>query len=269
MEGASHGKNWVSRKRRMESDLMKSRQSSDSHSDSEKRDRWLITFSDLCTLLLTFFVLLLSMSSLNQRSFKMVFQNFNASSGVLRYSDREKVSLQPDMVTEELMKSLQSVYTMDIRDVDEITEEQVHTDESLNFLVSSGNAIWMKKDETDAFSFIFGERMLFETASAELNPAAHPVLDKIGEFLNSTDYVAFVDGHTDSIPISNEMFPSNRELSVARAYSVLNHLIERNNVPSGRLAMGGYGSSHPLADNATPTGREMNRRVEIIMKKPR
>ncbi len=263
------GNKWNSRKKRMESAIMKSKENNNFHSDEDKRDRWLITFSDLCTLLLTFFVLLLSMSSLNQRSFKMVFQNFNASSGVLRFSDKEKVSLQPDMVVKELMKSLQSVHTMDIRDLDEITDERVQTDENLNFLVSSGNALWMKKDESDAFSLVFGEKMLFETASAQLNPSAYPLLDRIGEFLNSTNYLAFVDGHTDSIHIHNEMFPSNRELSVARAYSVLSHLLEHCNVPERRLAMGGYGSSHPLADNSSPTGREMNRRVEIIMKKPR
>ncbi len=230
-------------------------------------DSWLITFSDLCTLLLTFFVLLLSMSSLNQRSFKMVFHTFQASSGVLHYIDREKISLPPDMVLEEITKTLQSVHIMDIRDLDEVRQELL-ADENFNFLVSSGNAVWIKRDDLDTLSLIFGDQLLFESGSAELKPSIYPALDKIGAFILSANYIAFVDGHTDSIPIRTEQFPSNRELSVARAYAVLNYLIERCKIPASKLAMGGYGSSHPLADNATSAGREMNRRVEIIMRKP-
>ncbi len=228
---------------------------------------WMITFSDLCTLLLTFFVLLLSMSSFNDRTFKMIFQKFDASSGVLRHLAAEKVTVPPKMVVEELLKTLRTVRAMDIRDIDEVTEDELISDENLHFYVLSGNTLWIKKDE-DTLSFIFGDQALFESAEAELKPTAYPVLDKIGEFLEASNYLVLVDGHTDSLPIRTERFPSNVELSVARAYSVLSYLVEKGNVPASRLAMGGYGSSHPLADNATPEGRAMNRRVEVIMKRP-
>ncbi len=249
---------------------MRRKRRGDADDSAGQLDSWLITFSDLCTLLLTFFVLLLSMSSLNQRAFRMVFHNFNASSGVLRYNQHDKVVLPQDMALKELVKSLESVYVLDVRDLDEITEERLETDENLNFLVSSGNALWIKKiDSNNAFSFIFGDKLLFESGTAQLNPSAYPLLDRIGEFLLASNYLVYVDGHTDSIPIHNAEFPSNRELSMARAYSVLHYLKDQVQVPARRLAMGGYGSSHPLAENTSAAGRALNRRVEIIMKKPR
>jgi chemotaxis protein MotB len=85
--------------------------------------------------------------------------------------------------------------------------------------------------------------------------------------LKQADFRAFIDGHTDNVPLSADRFSSNDQLSLARATSVMNYLINRCAVPPEKLALGGYGSSHPMADNSIPAGRAMNRRVEIIFEK--
>ncbi|GLI33559.1 flagellar motor protein MotB [Desulforhabdus amnigena] len=229
---------------------------------------WLVTFSDLCTLLLTFFVLLLSMSSLNQRAFRIAFNNFSASSGALYYNDHESVILPRDLAIKDLCKSLQSVYVLDIRDLDEVRKEEVSSDQKFNLLVSSGNAVWVKRSRaTGKFSFIFGDKLLFEKGSATLNPRAFPILMKLGDFIRESNYSVFVEGHTDNIPIHTQSFASNEDLSLARAQAVLEFLLNRCDTDPRQMGMGGYGSSHPIASNETEAGREMNRRVEIIFKR--
>lgn len=251
---------WIKRKRREEG----------RESGGPSQTVWMVTFSDLCTLLLTFFVLLLSMSSLNQRALRIAFNNFTMSSGTLYFNRHEKVHLMEDVAIRELCEGLASVYALDIRDLEEARMDGVESDREYNLLVSSGNTLWVHKSRlADKFSFIFGEKLLFKSGRATLNPQVFPILKMLGDFIASSGYYATVEGHTDDIPIHNEYFSSNEDLSLARAQAVLQFLVEQGTADPRRLAMGGYGSSHPLAENSTPAGREMNRRVEIIFQRSR
>lgn len=236
--------------------------------EEEQKDTasWMMTFSDLSTLLLTFFVLLLSMSSLNDRAFRNAFVNFNKASGILFYKNKEKVSLQRDTTVDDLVKTLNSLYLLEMRDLTEMDDSE-YADEEVDVVLYGNTIFFHKRPKEMGFSFIFGEQMLFEKGSAKLNPVAFPVLNRIAEFLKKSNYRAYIDGHTDNIPIHTDKFPDNDALSVARAMSVLGYFLDRCMVPAKQLAVGGYGSSHPLADNETETGRAKNRRVEIIFKK--
>ncbi|ROR01900.1 OmpA/MotB family protein [Desulfosoma caldarium] len=227
---------------------------------------WMVTFSDLSTLLLTFFVLLLSMSSLNEKAIRSTFQNFDKTSGILFFKEMQKIRKSPDMVIQDLIKSLKSVYIADVRRLDEVSKTPWKKDFKL--VVSSGNALLVKKRWNPGdFSFIFGDQLLFESGSAELKPSAYPILDKFARFLNEASYTAYVDGHTDNVPINSPEFSSNEELALARGYAVLNYLSTHGQVPSTKLALAGYGETQPLAGNDTPEGRQLNRRVEIIFEK--
>jgi chemotaxis protein MotB len=109
------------------------------------------------------------------------------------------------------------------------------------------------------------DKVLYDSGSATLNPAGTPLLDRIAQLLRTEfDHPIVVEGHTDDQPISGAQFPTNWELSTARATAVVRFFI-RDHVAPGRLAASGYGAMHPLTTNATAAGRSRNRRVEIVL----
>jgi chemotaxis protein MotB len=107
--------------------------------------------------------------------------------------------------------------------------------------------------------------VLFDSGAAELKPASTPVLTKVGEILRKEGaHQIMVEGHTDTVPISGSLFPTNWELSTARASRVVRFLIG-SGVTQRRLSAAGYAALHPLATNRTADGRSRNRRVEIVL----
>jgi chemotaxis protein MotB len=113
------------------------------------------------------------------------------------------------------------------------------------------------------------DNVLYDIGSATLNPSATPLLDRIAQLLRTEfDHPIVVEGHTDDQAIANGAFPTNWELSTARATAVVRFFI-RDHVAPGRLAASGYGAMHPLTTNATAAGRSRNRRVEIVLARQR
>jgi len=113
------------------------------------------------------------------------------------------------------------------------------------------------------------EKILFDSGSSELKPQGIKVLKKVGQALQKvTDREIRVEGHTDNVPVSNrisERFPSNWELSSARATTVARYLQEKEGVDPRRLAVSGYASYRPVVSNETPQGKAQNRRIEIVL----
>jgi chemotaxis protein MotB len=129
----------------------------------------------------------------------------------------------------------------------------------------SGQAIWYQELKNEVgFSFILGQQLLFESGQATLNPKAYPILDRLAQFMKAGLYSIFIDGHTDDVPIRNERFPSNVELSLARAEAVMEYLVVTGGVNPRLFALGGYGSSHPMVADDTGPKKALNRRVELI-----
>jgi len=108
------------------------------------------------------------------------------------------------------------------------------------------------------------EHMLFGLGSADIAPEALPLLQKVGAIISKTAYLIRIEGHTDNLPIHTERYPSNWELSTARAVNVLRYFIKNHNIDPKRLAAEGFSEFHPVAANDTAQNREKNRRVEII-----
>ena len=109
---------------------------------------------------------------------------------------------------------------------------------------------------------------LFDSGIADLSMEASPLLEKISALIAKTDYLVRIEGHTDNMPIHTERFPSNWELSTARAVNVLRYFIDHHQVPSQRLSAVGFGEYQPLVSNDTLEHRAQNRRVEIIFINP-
>jgi chemotaxis protein MotB len=112
---------------------------------------------------------------------------------------------------------------------------------------------------------VLTDRLLFDSGEATLKPAGLPLLDEVAQLLNlDQSHPITVEGHTDDVPIASAQFPSNWELSTARATAVVRFLIAHG-VSRQRLAAAGYADLHPVATNANPAGRARNRRVEIVI----
>lgn len=229
------------------------------------RTSWMITFADFCTLLLTFFVLLVSMSSLDQQSIRKALEKFGEKAGVLFFQRLELLSRSPMVVLKKIMEQLEGNQEFEIRRVEDI---QDISEERLEQLISSGKLILYKSKDTDrGLTLIFNQEILFESGGDKLKPSAYPLLNAISLFLKQSKYMAFVDGHTDNIPPSQKgPYLSNEELSFARAKAVVDYLVTRGNVTPDKLAIGAYGDRMPLGDNSTPSGRALNRRVEVTLK---
>lgn len=108
------------------------------------------------------------------------------------------------------------------------------------------------------------EKALFDSGVAAISPGAYPLLEKIGAIIAKTAYFIRIEGHTDNMPIRTPVFPSNWELSTARAVNVLRYFIKTHKIDPQRLAAVGFGEYQPLASNNTHANRAKNRRVEII-----
>jgi chemotaxis protein MotB len=112
---------------------------------------------------------------------------------------------------------------------------------------------------------VLTDKVLFDSGQANLKPAGLPLLGEVANLLNvATNHAIAVEGHTDSVPISSAQYPSNWELSTARATTVVRYFISAG-VDASRMSAAGYADLHPIASNATDRGRQLNRRVEIVL----
>jgi len=230
--------------------------------DKGSTNRWMATFSDLCTLLLTFFVLLFSMSSMDDQKLKVAFQNFGGSSGLLSFREYRQISRPLDILIKGLHKSLGQKVVMgkhaDFQKSDIDSRE----------LETLGGSLIIQQN-TDGIELSFGESILFPAGGAEISEELIPVLDKIARFISITGYQAYTVGHSDNIPPQNDKYLSNVELSIARASNVRNYLLQLEDISPDSIALTGYGAMKPIASNELPEGRKMNRRVEIVLKSQR
>jgi chemotaxis protein MotB len=219
---------------------------------------WMCTFADLMSLLLTFFVLLLSMSSTEAAKFR-------AMAGSLRdaFGMRSDLALSPTPMSDEILPHDDERQGDDGQpETDEFERELKEALEALG--VDTGE---LKLEGDDTVLLRLEGDLLFASGEATLKPEALPAIDAIAKYLRSTDYTLDVIGYTDNVPISTTVFPSNWELSAARAGQAVRRLTEQD-VESDRLRAIGRAETQPIAGNDTPEGRSENRRVEFIFTKP-
>ncbi len=222
---------------------------------------WMTTFSDLVTLLLTFFVLLFSFNAMDDKKLEAMFGNFSAASGVMSFKEYRKIARPKEMLIEELQSFIN-------RRLEEVEKKRtgMDTDEIVSSELEGSGDYLDILPLRDGFKMVFGAEMFFPSAEAEMREEMRPVLQKIADFLRSTRSQVYIEGHTDSIPLRQGPYASNEELSTARALSIVEFLIKEAEVPSSAVAAVGLGDTRPRASNADPSGRTRNRRVEIICK---
>lgn len=230
--------------------------------DEINPNAWMTTFSDLVTLLLTFFVLLFSFTSMDDKKLKISFQNFSGSTGVLSFNDYRELSHSKDVLIQSLYKLLGDKVILGAED------EIGSSDTDTSSLKSAGSFLTIE-DIENGFKIVLGVPILFPSGGIEIKEDAKPVIDKIARFISLSGYQAYIDGHTDSTATHTAQYSSNEDLSIARALSIRDYLTQAGKIPPHSAAITGYGALKPLAPNNLPSGKTKNRRVEIILKSQR
>jgi chemotaxis protein MotB len=239
-------------------------------------EAWAIPYGDLITLLLAFFVVMYAISSVNEGKYRAVSASLTAAfNGVPRTpvpvqvgelpvqseGQRPDVDLLPPPQPQELKTSPDAAPDS----AGEAAGLEAMADDLQKALADLINAKVIAVRETPYWLEIeIQTDLLFASGTAQLSPSASVILTRLGKVLGRFPNPIRVEGHTDNLPINTPAFPSNWELSAARAASVV-HLLMRSGVAPERLAVIGLGEYRPVAENSEAAGRNRNRRVQLII----
>src|SRR3954468_16244530 len=223
----------------------------------ENAERWLLTYADLITLLMVFFVVLYSMSTADADKFKKISaalsQAFSVEvmqgtpdAGLMDGISKPEAPID-DLITEGEVPQVQRLKTK----IDALLDGS-----------SQSPDVTVGTDREGLVIRLSGS-YLFDSGRAELKPNSLAVLDTIANEVRALPNDIRVDGHTDSTPIDSPRYPTNWELSTARALAVTRYLTESDAIRAGRVMAAGFGEFRPIASNDTREGRAQNRRVEI------
>jgi chemotaxis protein MotB len=210
--------------------------------------RWLLTYADMITLLLALFIILFSISTINkvklQRLVHDISGGFNSIDAI--NNPPEGGGLERAQPSKELQQEQQIIQTY---------VNQQHLQQKVKVkLTSEGLVISLLTDKA-----------LYDTGSAALRPETIGLLEKVGSVLQRTQPTVRVEGYTDNQPIHTAAYPTNWELSAARAAGVVRFLVEHEHFDPHKISLAGYGEWHPTHSNANPEGRQLNRRVDIVV----
>lgn len=240
---------------------------------------WMATFSDLMNLLLCFFVLLFSMSTVDAEKFEQLAASLSSSFSILpngasAIGDGVLVSNGVSQLNELAEYVNNMGYESEEQEQDdaiqEVKQEQLAETEKIaeqiEEQVGKNNIAEQVEVEFNGqyVALTLNGALLFDSGSAEVKEESKPVLDKVAMILTKyNDHTIEIEGHTDNVPIHTAEFKDNNELSSFRALSVFNYLLEVSDLDPATLKHSGRGEYVPVADNATAEGRMRNRRVEI------
>jgi chemotaxis protein MotB len=216
-----------------------------------KVDGWVMTYADMMSLLLTFFILIVSFSSLQQSKFKQAAQSLQEAFGILEHQD-SIIEFRNPVYPELSEDSTDSAVFYEMQEIEQvILENGLDQEIQVEF-------------QEEGVLFRIQAPFLFGSGSANLREEPRKILDELSILFRKFPYLVRIEGHTDSLPINSIRFPSNWELSAARAVTVARYF-QGLGLSPGRIAATGYGEYQPIADNGSAKGRDKNRRVEIFL----
>lgn len=246
--------------------------------DKQGGNEWLTTYSDLVTLLLTFFVLLFSFSTIDAQKWQSLVASFAGGSGILEGgrigSDSTGTGDSPNI--DDFLELIPG----GADDYKELDDDSDVTDDSMDefvelykaiegFLGEKGIPAEVKISNAHTEILLrFKDSVLFDTGEVDIKIEAQGVLDGIAEVLNRFDDKISrvrIDGHADIRPINTKLYPTNWELSAKRAVNVVRYFSEERGLEASKLSAAAYGEFHPIEDNKTDDSMARNRRVEIFI----
>lgn len=227
------------------------------HPGHVNHERWLVSFADFMTLLFALFVVLFAISQVDAQKMKTVSESLEQAFGITPGSTSvlpnpaapAAVNVVPPVVSQ---RELETLRELKIRLDEALKEDQLR--ESVNIEL-----------QTRGLTISLRDAAFFDSGSADLRTAVKAKLERFLAQLEGVPNDMRIEGHTDSVPIYSERYPSNWELSGARAGSMLRFMIERTSVRPRQLSIAGYADQRPIADNSKEEGRQRNRRVDIVI----
>lgn len=252
------------------------------HEDHVNHEAWAIPYGDLVTLLLAFFVVMYATSSVNEGKYKVLSDSLNAAfRGAPRTMEPIAIGDKPAKAKgDDTVAGIKPGQVMKLESNPDAKPPELENQAENSAL--QGHLQKMSEDLETAMQELIDQEMirikrapswveveikadiLFPSGSAEIEPSAVAVLERIAGILAVRPYPVRIEGHTDTRPIKTSQFPSNWELSAARAARIV-RLFETHGIVSSRMVVAGLGENQPLSDNATEEGRNHNRRVTIVI----
>ncbi|NNM79836.1 MAG: flagellar motor protein MotD [Gallionella sp.] len=230
-------------------------------------DRWLISYADFITLLFAVFVVLYAISSVNEAKYKIFSDSLSIA--FTNQPSTSSTTIIPNK-QEQLLKTLVDRRTARLGEQQRKMQERMKAvADGLSQVMATmiGQGMVSVNQTKRGIVIDISASSLFKPGEAVLQPAAAEVLNRVAIVLSREDQPIEVEGHTDDVPISTPLFPSNWELSSARASSVVRMLIDHG-VPPQRLSAVGMASNQPVVANDSPEHRAKNRRVSITILTP-
>ncbi|MDI3309919.1 MAG: flagellar motor protein MotB [Thermoanaerobacterium sp.] len=223
--------------------------------DEGKKDnseRWLLTYSDMITLLMIFFIVLYTISTVNSQKFQQIAASLGKTFDGTNYVIGQQSG-------NSILDSIKTTGT-DGNNDNSIASQLDKLIKQYNLQ----NMVTYKVDER-GFVISLNDTLLFDTGSADVKPDQKETLIKIGNILKSMPNYIRVEGYTDNVPINNNQFHSNWELSVIRATNVVEILVNDVKMDPAKISAVGYGEYRPIVPNDSDKNRQLNRRVDIVI----
>ncbi|MBI5137771.1 MAG: OmpA family protein [Nitrospirae bacterium] len=233
---------------------------------------WMATMADLVTLLLTFFILLLSYSTMDVVKFRALAVSLHDALGNGSHSTNGVFMNSPNPIDFESPERTISVSPeesgADQPKVKEVNQNDKLAEDISKVVAEAGlqDTVTVKSSSRGVLMQVQGQ-VFFGSGSASMKPESHAFLDEVARLIATSEYNVSIEGHTDDTPINTPGFPSNWELSTARAISTLRYMVENARIDPARLSSAGFADTHPIVPNDTEEHQRQNRRVEFVMYK--
>lgn len=234
-----------------------SRKKKHAHHEEEAGEAWLLPYSDLMTLLLAVFIVLFAVSQIDAKKAQDMSERFSETMMDQKYVESVKNSGKQEEGEE------QATPPQPVTEEEQMEELKAELDEKMTQEHMTGSV--STNIDKRGLVISLNNAMFFEPGSAEIKKEYETTLIGISDLMGNIDNFIRVEGHTDNVPMNSEMYPSNWDLSVARATSVVRLFYGRSGVDPEKLIAVGYGEYRPIADNSTEEGRQKNRRIDIIV----
>lgn len=247
--------------------------------EHENAERWLLTYADMITLLVAFFIMLYAMSVMNIKKFEQLASSIRGGFGGSMMNGAPNITQgggldgSPAIVTDskhndEAVPSSQNFPKLGKPDGEDAEKKSLdHAYDVMSTYIKKNKlsrVMNVVQTARGVVVTVMTDKMLFAKGGADLNPGELGLLDEVAKVVNTVPNMVRVEGHTDNLAIHTVRYPSNWELSVTRATTVLRYF-ENRNVNPGRMEAAGYADQRPIVSNDNEENRARNRRVEIVL----
>lgn len=237
-------------------------------------ERWLVSYADFITLLFAVFVVLYAMGQSDKKKVEEVMQAIQQSFGMSTAGAAPKVNVIPSQAITVIPSLKPEIKVAPIGRTRSGQAKMRAEEKDFRQIKSAVEAYLVKQGAQTKVTLEITRRGLivslkeagfFNSGQANIKPEAYELINTIAEVMTQYNNPLRLEGHTDNIPISTAQFPSNWELSTARATNGLKYLLRNFDIDPNKISATGYAEFRPIADNATPEGRAKNRRVDLLM----